>query len=117
MKGAWTAPRGPRTNTTITTPAKAVIAPLFVGWGLPSFAGVGSSFPTMSADTPEIDPDVELNDEQRDRLAAEPAPNAAVCGRIGCSASDDLLRADHPTKPERRVVCRDHLDDLWGLSS
>jgi hypothetical protein len=45
---------------------------------------------------------------------APPAPNAAVCGALGCRSDDDLRRAEHPDHGER-VVCPEHLAELRDL--
>lgn len=47
--------------------------------------------------------DVELSEEDD----VEPAPNADVCGALGCRNSDDLRFADHP-RHGQRVVCPRH---------
>jgi len=47
--------------------------------------------------------DVELNGEDD----VEPAPNADVCGALGCHNDDDLRFADHP-RHGQRVVCPRH---------
>jgi len=42
---------------------------------------------------------------------APPAPNADVCGALGCRRDDDLRRAEHPDHGER-TVCPRHLREL-----
>lgn len=41
----------------------------------------------------------------------EPAPNAQVCGALGCRNTDDLRFADHP-RHGQRVVCPRHHQEL-----
>lgn len=58
----------------------------------------------------------DLKAQARDTTHVAPAPDAVACGRLGCYASDDLLRVD-PKGGKTRVLCSRHTRDYLGVSS